>query len=448
MTPACPGTSRRDHLRHDDGRARAIRAASRTGRLVIASVPANHVYVRHLAPEDGRARCGCPTPTPTGPTGRRRAALVAAGHARPDVGRRPTTSTSSTCTSASTPAPRAARRAGRRAATPRQAASSSPCTTCATRTTRTASLHDRQLDVLVPAADALITLTPGAAAEIAPALGPRGDGAAAPARRRPATMRGVAATPAPRRATGAVPGRAAREEPARQHGPAAPSCPTWWTRSATLPGAVLQVNGHRDVLDDGRRAARRRRWPTACGGRAAAGDLELHVHDFLADDDLWAYLASPRRLGAALPLRHPLRLAGGVPRPRHDGGRPDLRLLRRPGPGADLPPRRATASTPLAGRRGARGVRGRARARPPSVRTSGAASAREVAAAHDPLYRSLAGGELRAADLPRSPRAASRSREPFAGGLEAMTHSWPASWSRAGTRSRSSPRPGSDPPCR
>ena len=36
-------------------------------------------------------------------------------------------------------------------------------------------LHDEQLDVLVPAADALITLTPGAARRDRAALGPRGD---------------------------------------------------------------------------------------------------------------------------------------------------------------------------------------------------------------------------------------------------------------------------------
>ena len=35
--------------------------------------------------------------------------------------------------------------------------------------------HDRHLDVLVPAADALITLTQGAAAEIRAPVGPRGD---------------------------------------------------------------------------------------------------------------------------------------------------------------------------------------------------------------------------------------------------------------------------------
>jgi glycosyltransferase involved in cell wall biosynthesis len=54
---------------------------------------------------------------------------------------------------------------------------------------------------------------------------------------------------------------------------------------------VLQVNAHRDVLDDdgarydARLAGQLRR-------HAEAGDLELEVHDFLPDDDLWRYLAS------------------------------------------------------------------------------------------------------------------------------------------------------------
>ena len=46
------------------------------------------------------------------------------------------------------------------------------------------SLHDAQLDVLVPAADAVVTLTTGAAQEIAAAVGASGSRRAAPARRR------------------------------------------------------------------------------------------------------------------------------------------------------------------------------------------------------------------------------------------------------------------------
>ena len=43
---------------------------------------------------------------------------------------------------------------------------STPSTICGIRITRTAEVHDEQLDVLVPAAAELVTLTGGAAREI------------------------------------------------------------------------------------------------------------------------------------------------------------------------------------------------------------------------------------------------------------------------------------------
>ena len=141
----------------------------------------------------------------------------------------------------------------RRAAAPRAAAWSTPSTTCATPTTATGAPTTRQLDVLVPAADALITLTPGAAAEIERRWGRRGHRGAAPARRRPADH--------------------GRAEACRVAAPPGPADPfrvglhvkslraNAWTRCALLPtlvetvadlpGAVLQVNGHRDVLEPG-----------------------------------------------------------------------------------------------------------------------------------------------------------------------------------------------------
>lgn len=58
---------------------------------------------------------------------------------------------------------------------------------------------------------------------------------------------------------------------------------------AALPDAVLQVNGHRDVIEGGNErhdpalAAELRRLD-------AAGALELRVHDYLTDAELWDYL--------------------------------------------------------------------------------------------------------------------------------------------------------------
>jgi glycosyltransferase involved in cell wall biosynthesis len=58
-----------------------------------------------------------------------------------------------------------------------------------------------------------------------------------------------------------------------------------------LPRAVLQVNGHSDVLapDGDRRDAE---LATYLQRAADNGDLELQVHDFLPDDELWRYLES------------------------------------------------------------------------------------------------------------------------------------------------------------
>ncbi len=67
--------------------------------------------------------------------------------------------------------------------------------------------------------------------------------------------------------------------------------PTLVETVAGLDDTVLQVNCHRDVLDaDGaRRDAALADWLRR---EAAAGRLELAVHDYFSDDDLWSYLAS------------------------------------------------------------------------------------------------------------------------------------------------------------
>jgi hypothetical protein len=58
-----------------------------------------------------------------------------------------------------------------------------------------------------------------------------------------------------------------------------------------LPDAVLQVNGHCDVLShDGDR--RQTALATFLERSAARGDLELRIHDFLPDAALWRYLES------------------------------------------------------------------------------------------------------------------------------------------------------------
>ena len=156
-------------------------------------------------------------------------------------------------------------------------------------TDRTA--HDAQLDVLVPAADALVTLTPGAAAEIQRRWGrsahvlPHPHVVPLPAMRAARTARDVRS-------------RAHTDRPFRVglhlkslRASMAPELvlPTLVETVARLPGAVLQVNAHRDVLEpDGpRHDAELARLVLE---HADAGRLDLRVHDYLSDDDLHAYL--------------------------------------------------------------------------------------------------------------------------------------------------------------
>jgi glycosyltransferase involved in cell wall biosynthesis len=153
----------------------------------------------------------------------------------------------------------------------------------------THELHDAQLDVLVPAADALITLTTGAAAEIRRRWG-----------RDAMVLAHPHVVPFETMAT-ARDSRCQREGTAFRVGLHAKSLrssmdprhilPTLVETVRELPNAVLQVNAHRDVLeDDGLRLDAD--LASYLRDHEASGDLELHVHDYLSDDDLWAYLSS------------------------------------------------------------------------------------------------------------------------------------------------------------
>jgi glycosyltransferase involved in cell wall biosynthesis len=153
-------------------------------------------------------------------------------------------------------------------------------------TTREA--HDAQLDVLVPSADAVVTLTPGAAAEISRRWGR--DAVVIPhphvveledmPRLRRDRVRGDDRFRVGLHLKSLRPSMA----PLRL-------LPTLVEAVAALPDAVLQVNAHHDVIDaDGqRRDDALADWVRRS---AASGDIDLRVHDFLPDDALWAYLAS------------------------------------------------------------------------------------------------------------------------------------------------------------
>ncbi len=148
--------------------------------------------------------------------------------------------------------------------------------------------HDAQLDVLVPAADALVTLTHGAASEIRRRWG-----------------REAAVIPHPHVVELEDISRFRRDRPAvggqfrvglhvkslRPSMAPLRILPALVRAVADLPDAVLQVNAHHDVMDvDGQR--RDDDLADYLQRSAASGDLDLRVHDFLPDDALWAYLAS------------------------------------------------------------------------------------------------------------------------------------------------------------
>ncbi len=144
--------------------------------------------------------------------------------------------------------------------------------------------HDDALDVLVPAADEVITLTPGAAEEITRRWGRHPLVLPHPhvvelERFRPRSdpddgwtvgvhAKSVRASMAPQ------PVVAALAEVVRE-----------------LPGARLRVDIHHDVADDdgARYDPVLMPWLRAA---EAAGDLDLFVHDFFDDEALWQYLES------------------------------------------------------------------------------------------------------------------------------------------------------------
>jgi glycosyltransferase involved in cell wall biosynthesis len=149
--------------------------------------------------------------------------------------------------------------------------------------------HDAQLDVLLPAADAIVTLTPGAAAEIRRRWGRDAvvlphphvvelDTAARIRAQRAREPRGTF------RIGLHVKSLRASMDPMR-------ILPALVETARALPRTVLQVNAHRDVLDDDG-ARRDEELASFLRRHADGGDLELEVHDFLPDDELWAYLAS------------------------------------------------------------------------------------------------------------------------------------------------------------
>ena len=281
-----------------------------------------------LRPAPRRPRRVRPGRAPARPAGGRRAARPRSGGRRrcstpAGCAATPTTSTSCTCTSASTrQSPDALRELRRRPAERRQAARA--------HRPRPAQPPPREPELARR-----------------PARGPRAGRRRrhhphARRRRRDPRGAGVAArhraAPPPRRRRAVAPRASTRPRRLRHRACTSRACAPTWTRSRSSSSPRRRLPGHAGRVPARRRPHRRHdarrspapapasprglaRWPPT--GRSTCTCTTT------SPTTSSGTTCRPRRLGASLPLRHPLRLARGVPRPRHGGRGAGLRLLRR-----------------------------------------------------------------------------------------------------------------------
>jgi glycosyltransferase involved in cell wall biosynthesis len=253
--------------------------------LRIASVPANHVYVRHLGAPDGRdgiSRLADPVPAESSPAPGQwwpprmlSPEWVREHHADFDVMH---VQFGFDAQSADTLATLVAalRRWGKRLVyTAHDLRNPHHLDRRA---------HDAHLDVLVPAADEVITLTPGAAAEIRQRWGR--EPVVLP---HPHVIELERFRPRPTDRNGWTVGVHAKS--VRASMAPLPVIAALADVLAQLPGARLQVNVHHDVADaDGaRHDAMLMAWLWEA---SSSGVLELVVHDYFSDEELWQYLES------------------------------------------------------------------------------------------------------------------------------------------------------------
>ncbi|MCW2834810.1 MAG: hypothetical protein JWN68_2763 [Nocardioides sp.] len=260
--------------------------------IVVASVPANHVYVRHLSAETGSNAVRLPDPDPAGGT------AAASQKWWPPVMLEPSWVETHDFDVFHLHFGFDARSVAdlqALVASLRERGRPFVFTVHDLRNPHHVDreLHDQQLDVLVPAADRLITLTPGAADEIRrrwgreavilphPHVVPFETMGAASARR---SVRRSGRLQSDFRVGVHVKSLRAGMHP---H----PLVPTLVETLSELTGAVLQVNGHCDVLDEGG-ARYDAELATLLHDYAERGLLDLRVHDYFTDDELWRYLSS------------------------------------------------------------------------------------------------------------------------------------------------------------
>jgi glycosyltransferase involved in cell wall biosynthesis len=266
-------------LRRPSGISRSADDSSGVDRLRIASVPENHVYVRHIgAPGDRVMRLDDPPPAePANPEVWWPPRMLDAGWIRQNA-RLFDVFHLHFGFDAKAPADLAAV-----VATLRELGKPFVYTVHDLRNPHHAEpeLHDRHLDVLVPAADALITLTAGAATEIAARWGRKAMVLPHPyvvdepwrSVARPPTGKFIVGVHAKSVRANMAPGPVVRAlRPIVQ----------------SIPNGSLRVDAHTDVLTPGS--------PNHRPGLASElremerdGAIDLRVHDCFTDADLWRY---------------------------------------------------------------------------------------------------------------------------------------------------------------
>jgi glycosyltransferase involved in cell wall biosynthesis len=147
--------------------------------------------------------------------------------------------------------------------------------------------HDAQLDVLVPAAQGLVTLTRGAAAEIAGRWG-RWPTVVAHPHVVEVDQMALLQERRPDRA-GRAPRVGLHLKSVRAGMDPRIVLPALVRAVESIDGAVLQVNGHAELLEPGGRAYDAE---LADLVRGFGDRIDLRVHEYFTDDELWAYLSS------------------------------------------------------------------------------------------------------------------------------------------------------------
>lgn len=152
----------------------------------------------------------------------------------------------------------------------------------------TPEVHTQHLDILIPAADELITLTPGAADEIERRWGRRPIVIPHPHIVEPAE---VAAAMAARERTDGRFHVGVHAKSLRASTDPLPVIEALVQLAAREASLVVHVNGHRELLEPGGA-----RYEAELSARlqehADAGRIELRIHDYLSDAELWRYLTS------------------------------------------------------------------------------------------------------------------------------------------------------------